>query len=56
LTLRDYVKRQRFAFVVVVKREAKGEYLPVPVMAGLVPAIHAFALPPRRGCPGQARA
>jgi hypothetical protein len=30
--------------------------LAVPVMAGLVPAIHAFLLlPPRRGCPGQAR-
>jgi len=27
-------------------------------MAGLVPAIHVFpdARPPRRGCPGQARA
>jgi hypothetical protein len=37
--LRVYVKCQRFAFVVVVKREAKGEYLPVPVMAGSSPGM-----------------
>ena len=38
-------------------RRAAAAMGPPPVMAGLVPAIHAFpARSPRRGCPRQARA